>query len=179
MPTLSFRLKKRADAAAQLVLVRDDGSFTAGAIGPHAGYGPAHDLAHYVVESTLGLGEGFLGLVASGWEIADFEVKGAAAQLPPEALFAESASGQISSEHMMAQASSAEDFNWSMRATLERGGHAGYAAPEIDAETLAGIRSKLLELHLEWYALPPGETLALTFRTARPSTRPRPTPRPR
>ena len=82
MPTLTFRIKKRPDASAVLVLVREDGSSTAGSIGPPNGYGPVHDLAHYVVERTLGLSEGFLGLVASGWEIADFERKGIAKQLP-------------------------------------------------------------------------------------------------
>src|SRR5919197_2091629 len=163
MPTLSFRMKKRADADAQLILVREDGSFTSGAIGPHTGYGPAHDLAHYVIESTLGLDEGFLGLVASGWEIRDFEVKGAVARLPPEALFAESAAGELSRQHLMGQPSTPADFNWTIRQTLERSGSRGYATPVIDADTLERIRARLLDLHLQWLALPIGETLVLSF----------------
>ena len=174
MPRLSVRFKKRSDAAAQLILVREDGSFTAGDIGPQGGYGPAHDLAHYVVESRLALCEGFLGLVASGWEIKDFEVKGMAARLPGEALFAESAAGQLSSEHMMGQATSADDFNWSMAATLGRMERPGFTPPTIDAGTLTAMRARLLELHLEWYALPTGETLSLTFESARRAACPRP-----
>jgi hypothetical protein len=169
MPTLSFRLKKRADSTAQLVLVREDRSFTIGDVGPPGGYGPAHDLAHYVVESTLELSEGFLGLVASGWEIPDFEIRGATALLPGEALLAECAAGQLSSEHVLGQPSTAEEFNWSMAATLGRMKRADFAPPSISEEQLAGMRALLLELHLAWCALGDGETLELTFRSGRPA----------
>lgn len=47
MPRLSFHLKKRADAKAPLILIREDGTHTAGTIGVADGYGPVHDLAHY------------------------------------------------------------------------------------------------------------------------------------
>jgi hypothetical protein len=175
MPSLSLRFRNRADANAQLVLTREDGSFTAGDIGPPMGYGPAHDLAHYVVESTLGLAEGFLGLVASGWDIADFEVKGMAARLPAEALFAETAAGQLSSEHMLGQPSSAEDFNWSMRAKLESN-HPDFVVPSIDGAQLEGMRARLLELHCAWFAVVPGKVLELEFRSIRSATCPRATP---
>ncbi|MEO8450470.1 MAG: hypothetical protein ABI647_11795, partial [Gemmatimonadota bacterium] len=112
MPNLTFRLKKRPDTTAMLVLAREDGSVTNGPVGPALGYGPVHDLAHYVVENTLGLSEGFLGLVASGWAISDFEIKGAAKRLPHEALFAEGAAGELSRQEMMHQPTTAEEFNW-------------------------------------------------------------------
>ena len=175
MPSLSLRFRNRADANAQLILTREDGTFTAGEIGPPMGYGPAHDLAHYVVESTLGLAEGFLGLVASGWDIADFEVKGMAARLPAEALFAETAAGQLSSEHMMGQPSSAEDFNWSMRAKLEPN-HPHFVLPSIGCAQLEGMRARLLELHCAWFGVAPGEVLELEFRSLRTAACPRPTP---
>jgi len=179
MPSLSLRFRNRADANAQLVLTREDGSFTAGDIGPPMGYGPAHDLAHYVVESTLHLAEGFLGLVASGWEIPDFEVKGTAARLPSEALYAETAAGQLSSEHMLGQPSSAEDFNWSMRAKVESSKRADFVVPTIDAAQLDGMRARLMELHCEWYAVPPGGMLELEFVSPRMATCPRPAATPR
>ena len=181
MPSLSVRFRNRADANAQLVLTREDGTFTAGDIGPPRGYGPAHDLAHYVVESTLGLAEGFLGLVASGWDIADFEVKGMAAKLPSEALYAETAAGQLSSEHMLGQPSSADDFNWSMRSKLAQSNRSDFAAPNIGRAQLEGMRARLMELHCEWSAVPPGSALELEFRSARMAACPRPTatPRPR
>src|SRR4051812_23573535 len=106
MPTLTFQLKKRADARAQLVLIRDDGTTTRARVGPAEGYGPVHDLTHYAIEQTLGLSEGFLGLVASGWEISDFEVKGTARILPPEAVVAEVAAGELSRQIVTTQVTS-------------------------------------------------------------------------
>jgi len=37
MPSLTFRLRKTADAAAQLILVRDDGTHSTGTVGPADG----------------------------------------------------------------------------------------------------------------------------------------------
>ena len=173
MPTLTLRFHRRADSAAQLVLVREDGTFTAGAIGPASGYGPVHDLAHYVVERTFGLGEGFLGLVASGWEISDFEVKGTARRLPDEAILAEVMAGELSREEMMGQYGSAEDFAWAVESYL-RQGRPGYTPPTITAALFDAMRTELGELHRRWYEVPPGGVMELSFVTARRSTCARP-----
>jgi hypothetical protein len=166
MPTLTFRIKKRLDAHAVLVLVREDGSSTSGSIGPPSGYGPVHDLAHYVVERTLGLSEGFLGLVASGWEITDFEKKGTARRLPAEAVLAEVAAGEISRQAMMWQWSSAGDYAWAVETTV-RESQPEYTLPAITHDTFEGMRVELLQLRQRWNELTPGETLELTFSTAR------------
>lgn len=165
MPTLTFRIKKRPDTSAMLVLVREDGSSTSGSIGPPGGYGPVHDLAHYVVEGTLGLSEGFLGLVASGWEIADFEKKGTARRLPAEAILAEVAAGEMSRQAMMWQWSSAEDYVWAVETTVRRS-QPGYTLPAITHEMFEGMRMELLELRRRWNQLAPGETLELAFMTS-------------
>jgi len=162
MPSLTFRIKKRPDADAMLVLVREDGSSTSGPIGPARGYGPVHDLAHYVVERTLGLTEGFLGLVASGWEIADFEKKGAAKRLPEEAIFAESAAGELSRQAVMWQWSSAEDYVWAVETYMKQS-RPDYTPPEISDATFEGMRVELLQLRYRWNELPSGETLELSF----------------
>jgi hypothetical protein len=164
MPTLTFRIKKRPDASAVLMLVRADGSSTSGSIGPPAGYGPVHDLAHYVVERTLGLSEGFLGLVGSGWEIADFEEKGAARRLPLEAMLAEVAAGELSRQAMMWQWSSAEDYAWAVETTM-RSSLPKYTLPAIVHEAFEGMRAELLELRQRWNQLAPGEALELAFGT--------------
>jgi hypothetical protein len=148
-----------------LVLVREDGSSTSGSIGPPGGYGPVHDLAHYVVERTLGLSEGFLGLVASGWAIRDFEVKGTAKRLPAEAILAEVAAGEMSRQSMMWQWSSAEDYAWAVETTV-RQSLPDYALPTITHDTFDGMRTELLQLRQRWNDLAPGETLELTFSTA-------------
>jgi len=175
MPTLTFRIKKRPDASAMLVLVREDGSSTSGAIGPPQGYGPVHDLAHYVVERTLGLTQGFLGLVASGWEIRDFEVKGAAKRLPGEAVFAESAAGELSRQAVMWQWSSAEEYHWAVE-TYMRQARPDYAMPDISESTFEGMRGELLQLRQRWNELPSGGTLELQFTPRRSATAARPLP---
>jgi hypothetical protein len=162
MLTLTFRIKKRPDASAMLVLVRGDGTWTSGPIGPAQGYGPVHDLAHYVVECTLGLNEGFLGLVASGWEIGDFEAKGAAGRLPGEAIFAESAAGELSRQAMMWQWSSAEDYAWAV-GTYMKQSRPDYTPPAITTDTFEEMRAQLLALRQRWNQLQPGETLELSF----------------
>jgi hypothetical protein len=174
MPRLSFRIKKRRDADALLVLVREDGSTTTGKIGRPDGYGPVHDLCHYVIESTLGLSEGFLGLVASGWEISDFEVKGTTHRLPVEAFLAESAAGELSRQAMMWQYSTAADFVWALRSVLRNGKQDERVVPEISDEQLDAMRARLLELRAQWNEVPLGGTLELEFRSVIRSACPRP-----
>ena len=166
MPALTFRIKKRIDASSILVLVREDGSSTTGSIGPPNGYGPVHDLAHYVVERALGLGEGFLGLVASGWDISDFEQKGAAKRLPVEAILAEVAAGEISRQALMWRWSSAEDYAWAVETTIRRS-QPDYTLPAIAHDAFEGMRAELLQLRQRWNELSPGETLELSFTAGR------------
>jgi hypothetical protein len=172
MPTLSIHIKHVRDAAPVLVLAREDGSTTTQRL--VVGYGPVHDLAHYVVERALALSDAFLGLIASGWDIGDFEVKGTAGRLPADALFAEAAAGRLSAEEMIQQFTSVENFRWSIAMTLTHAGHAQYIPPDIPAATLAAMRTELAELRRRWTALAPGETLELAFVTARRSPCPRP-----
>jgi hypothetical protein len=175
VPTLTFELKKRADAKVQLVLIREDGSRTMGTIGPAEGYGPVHDLTHFAIESTLGLDEGFLGLCASGWEIADFEVKGTAARLPGEAIFAEVAAGELSRQLMMRQVSSLEDFLWAVDLSLEQQG-GGVARPAVNEEQFAAIHALIADEWRRWRELAPNGTLQLTYTSRRRSDRAAPTP---
>ena len=145
-----------------LTLVRADGSSTSGAIGPPNGYGPVHDIAHYVVERTLGLSEGFLGLVASGWEIRDFEVKGTAKRLPAEAILAEVAAGELSRQAMMWQWSSVDDYVWALEATVHKS-QPDLVIPRITTDMFETMRAELLGLRHRWNQLTPGETLELSF----------------
>jgi hypothetical protein len=175
MPTLTFRLKKRADANAQLTLVREDGSYTSGPVGSADGYFPVHDLTHYVIEQTLRLSDGFLGLVASGWEIKDFEVKGTAKLLSAETLFAETAAGELSRQILMSQPSSAEDLMWVIDAKLKD--HSPESdRPVFTEKLLAQIRARINEEWRRWRELPPNGTLDLTFTCPRWASIPAPTP---
>jgi hypothetical protein len=175
VPKLTFELKKRADAKAQLILIREDGSHTIGTIGPAEGYGPVHDLTHFAIESTLGLDEGFLGLCASGWEISDFEVRGTPARLPREAIFAEVAAGELSRQLVMRQVTSLEDFLWAVDLTLERQPK-GLARPPVTEEQFAAIHALIANEWRRWRELAPNETLQLTYASRRRSDCAAPTP---
>ena len=175
MPKLTFELKKRADAKAQLVLIREDGSHTVGTIGPADGFGPVHDLTHFAIESTLGLDEGFLGMCASGWEIGDFEVKGTASKLPREAVFAEIAAGELSRQLVMRQVSSLADFLWAIDLSLNKQ-EDGFQRPEITERQFATILARINEEWGRWRALPPNGTLQLTYASRRRCECAAPTP---
>jgi hypothetical protein len=162
---LTLRFKKRADAATALVCVREDGSWTSGAVGAADGYGPVHDLAHYAVESTLGLTGGFLGLVARGWDLQDFEVRvlERIAKEPDgaDAGIAEGLAGFLSGEAMSGRRSTAAELNWSLGQMYAA--HGGEPPLEVSEETLAAIWQRLDALRAEWDALRPGETLERRF----------------
>ena len=175
MLRLQFHLKKRADAKAQLILIREDGTHTSGSVGPADGYGPVHDLTHYAIEQTLGLTEGFPGLCASGWEIADFEVKGTAARLPREALFAEVAAGELSRQILTRQVSSLEDFLWAIDLTMQAQ-PGGFQRPAIDEEQFAAIHTLIADQWKRWRDIPPNGTIELMFTSTHRSTCPAPTP---
>ncbi len=96
---LRLRFKKRADAGAVFTAVRDNGTSTSTDVGPAAGFGPVHDLTHYVVETSLGFRKGFLGLLAEGRNIEDFN-RDSKHWLTPEAHVAEAIAGQLSQDAM-------------------------------------------------------------------------------
>ena len=175
MPRLTFQLRKRADAKSQLVLTREDGSHTIGTIGPADGYGPVHDLTHYAIEQTLGLSEGFLGLCASGWEIADFEVKGTAARLPREAVFAEFAAGELSRQLLTRQVTSLEDFLWAVDLSMKQQ-PGTLDRPHITQEQFDSIHALIAAEWKRWREVPANGTLELTFTSRRRSDCEAPTP---
>lgn len=65
---------------------RADGSSTASDVGPGL---PHHDLAHFVVETELGLKQGFFGNIALGRSISELGEKEVILSLPKESLKAE------------------------------------------------------------------------------------------
>jgi len=159
MVSLRLRFKKKLDADTLFTAVRADGSFTSTTIGPARGFGPVHDLTHYVVETSLRLNHGFLGLLAEGRNIEDFE-RGAKHWLPEEALLAEAIAGQLSQDAMTRNPLNVEDFNWTIRDVLTRG--PVKATPrELSEDQLATMRARLADLRNQWDALPAGETLEL------------------
>ncbi|HEV8410950.1 MAG TPA: hypothetical protein VGQ30_10595 [Gemmatimonadaceae bacterium] len=152
MPEVTLEFKKKSDGAAILTFVRADGSRTSSPIGDARGFGPVHDLAHYVVESVLGITHGFIGLCAEGWTIQDFE-KDAKANIPPEAGVAEVVAGEVSRMEIVSQWLTVDDFNWTVAAS-------GFKMSEPDFDA---IHRALVRLRADWNALAPGATMPLRF----------------
>jgi hypothetical protein len=154
--TVSVELKKKADGTAILTFVRADGSRTSSPIGAALGFGPVHDLAHYAVESVLGIARGFIGLCGEGWAIEDFD-KGAAKSIPPEAGIAEVVAGEISRMEITGQWLSLEDFHWTVAAS-------GFT---MTADDFDAIRRLLAALRAQWSSVAPGGTMTLQFEPGR------------
>ena len=100
---LTLRLKKKSDGASALTFVRADGATTWQRQSvAHAGFFPYHDLTHYSVESELGFGRAFCGLVAEGWDFEDFSAPWRRGPLPADAMRAEVIVGILDMDRAMA-----------------------------------------------------------------------------
>jgi hypothetical protein len=159
---LIIRLTKRADGGAVLHCERADGSVTwQRQDGARAAFFPLHDLAHYAVETELGLRRGFFGLLAEGWDIADTEGKGARGPLPAAALLAEHVVGWLDSERASGAVWSAAELAEYLTTRL---GANAFTERGAFAETeLARVRARMAELHHRWRELPSGGALELRF----------------
>jgi hypothetical protein len=158
---MQVRLKKTKDGRPSVTFVRPDGSSTTGRLGA-GDFGPVHDLTHYAVETTLGLTQGFYGLLAAGWDIPDFEVKSTGQHLPDDALVAECLVGQLSNTVFQPQDISVTDFNWLVHQAVTAL-RPQAQVPALTDTTLHRLRENLATLLAHWRALPPGETLALAW----------------
>jgi hypothetical protein len=161
---------KRKDGNTVLRCIRDDGSTTwQRNENQHARFFPLHDLVHYAVESELGFGEGFFGLLAAGWNIDETTGKSARGALPHEALEVEHFVSSFMAEWNSEAEWSASDFNAQAAAFAQA---RNFPAPRtLTDEELARVRHRFKELASQWRDLPDGETLRLEFPRARPPAR--------
>ena len=153
-----IQLKKGRDGASTLACTRADGSRTWGRLHP---FFPLHDLTHCATESVLEFGEGFFGLVASGWNIDDFAAKGATKRLPLQAGWAESIVGILDQERGTGRILPTFEFNEALAESLRGQNFAAFRA--LKEEDLARVRALRARLFEQWHALPAGETLELKF----------------
>lgn len=167
MATLRIRLSRRTDGAVLFELRRPDGTGTwQKRTGPAAEFFAVHDLTHYAVETVLRFSGGFYGLVAEGWDLSDFGTPWPRGPLPPEALPAEVIVGCFDTQRAAGEPLTAEQCNTSAASWFAS---AGRPSPvRVTDAQLDEIRAVLSELVGRWHALPPGETLELTFSAPRP-----------
>jgi hypothetical protein len=167
--SLLVRFTKRADGGVVFRCERADGTVTwQRQDGRQAQFFPFHDLRHFAVETTLGFRQGFFGLLAEGWEIADTGGKGSRGRLPDEAVVVEHVVGLFDHERVGGAAPlSAAEFNSQLQRLVAAGRIP--TAPAFSDAQLAAVRSRIDALHNDWAMLAPGETLTLTFEPAAPA----------
>ena len=161
-PALRIELAAGADGGAVLRCVRADGSVTwQRHEGPRARFFPLHDLTHLAVESALGARQGFFGLVAAGWDIADTTGRGARGPLPDEALAVEQLVGLLDTERATGAAWTADEVN--AQAAAYAAAHGRPAPRPLTDADLARVRAERDALHARWHRLAPDERLLLRF----------------
>jgi len=159
---LLIQLTKRADGGALLRCAREDGSATwQKQQGRQAAFFPLHDLTHYAVETELGFTRGFYGLIAQGWEIDQTTGKSTRGPLPEESIIVEHLVGQLDLERASGVTWTAAELN-AHAAEYFRGQDLPAPRP-LDDAALSRVRGRLRDLYARWLALPPGQTIELTF----------------
>ena len=120
----------------------------------------AHDLTHYVIETTLNAQQGFYGLLAQGIDITDFEKrqKISPASIPPEGIRMEILVGLFLTERNDRRP--LVDFNATYRETCEKFELANESLPE---PLLQSMRKEIDEIIKKWNNLPIGSCLVFNF----------------
>jgi hypothetical protein len=159
---LIIRIKKGADGRTSLSCTRADGSTTwQKQQGAQASFFPRHDLTHYAVEMVFEHRRGFYGLVADGWDLADFGTPWPRGRLPKEANLSEIIVGFFDRERASGQMGTALELNEEVAAFCEEN---GLPVPEkFTEDDLSRVRQKRGELFAQWEAVEPGGVLELRF----------------
>ena len=158
---MQITLEKRKDGSVVLRLKRNDGtSDWQKQQGPNAAFFPLHDLTHYAVETELGIGDAFYGLVAAGWTIAETG-EGKRPGMPANALFVENVVGTLDTERASGSRWTAAEFNENTARFAAQGGR---PVPRLlTDDELARIRKRRAELFEAWRSLASGASLELQF----------------
>jgi len=123
---------------------------------------PKHDLTHFVVETTFGMRRGFYGLVAEGWNLADFGTPWPRGQPSADADPVEDVVQLLDRETGHQPPCTAAEFNGFI-AQFQTQHPAACPIAAVTDETLTRLRAQLRELTAQWTALPVGQTLELSF----------------
>ncbi len=144
-----------------LNVLRADGTVTWSRLHPGL---EVHDLAHYAVESTLGLDDAFFGILARGYNIEEFA---APRERRPEALLpANLPVVSLQVEHLVnllltewQDGEELADYRQQLRAILEEDGLR--VMNQLTEANLAQIRQRLRALWRQWEAIPTDGILEL------------------
>src|SRR5688572_5038246 len=170
MSRLLIKITKRTDGGYVIACVRADGTVT-WQKGASAAFFPTHDLTHYAVETELRHRRGFFGLIAEGWDFADFSSDWPKGRIPADAEPAELIVGLLDSERTGGGGPdgapmTAAELNTAAARFYEQIGCTPVPPAQVVAltdEQLSRIRVRLDELKARWDAVAPGGALGLSF----------------
>jgi hypothetical protein len=160
IPELRIQFTKRKDGAVVLRCTRRDNSVTWQRHDKNATFYAFHDLRHLAVETTLGLRNGFYGLLADGWDITETDGKGPRGPLSAGSILAEHIVGLLERERAGgAPPLTAEEFNRQIDTMLGSDPN----RPRLVDTQLILARTRTEQLHNQWAMVPAGDTLDLAF----------------
>jgi hypothetical protein len=162
---LIIRLKNHSDGSASITCTRADGSVTwqrqQGAL---AAVFPPHDLTHFAVETVLGYRHAFYGLVADGWDIADFATPWPRGAIPGEAREVELIVGFFDGMRRGVEGRNTDELNEQVKQAAADSRHANVLNPRtLKDDDIRRVHAARAELLGKWHALPPGEAMELRF----------------
>ncbi|MDB4912795.1 MAG: hypothetical protein JWM95_439 [Gemmatimonadetes bacterium] len=161
---LHIRLKRHTDTSASLTLTRRDGTVTwQRQKGSLALVFPRHDLTHYAIESTLGYRSAFYGLVADGWEIADFATPWPRGPIPVEAREVEMLVGLFDGMRPERATWNAADINRQLEQLVVESKFTHITPRVLADDDVAAVRQLRNSVLERWHATEPGNALELEF----------------
>ena len=168
---LIIRIKKHPDGSASLSCTRADGSVTwQKQHGKRGAVFPPHDLTHFAVEHTLEYRHGFYGLLADGWDIADFAKPWPRGPIPAEAMEVELRVGFFDMERLQQLELTAEEFLHHAETFIANRRASGKVTPSLQrvlsTRDFMAVRTMRTELLAQWASVPHGDTLELHFNSA-------------
>ena len=154
---MTIRFKKGKEDAHTLTCTRKDGSSTWSKI--KGEYGPAHDLAHYVIETALQSSGGFYGLLMQGYDISSFEEKGDRSWIGEEGIYIECV--VMGLQYVTSGVTGPEGFNSLVKDACEKQEIEPHH--QFTPKQVAACISRY-EYHLTaWHDLAPGGDIVLDF----------------
>jgi hypothetical protein len=152
---MQIRISKKTDRNS-LCCIRVDGSYTRSDTGPSL---PHHDLEHFVVESALGLKNGFYGMVSQRYSIQQLSDKDVIKKLGQESWQAEIVTRALQS--FSGGACTADQFAALVATELNQTGEE--LQHDLSPQAAEKMKADFLKLLNTWQEIPDGESLELSF----------------
>ena len=151
---MKIEIRKYSSKPNMLVCTRDDGSTSWQSYGNQSDFFPYHDLTHYVVETELGIPDGFFGMITSGRSVEE-----TASDVPDGGQIAESLAGVLSTGGTNGQIT----FEQVVETVNLRLAEIGVAPINLSENQYEEIRNRCDHLFGLWRELPEDDSLCLEF----------------